>query len=129
MHDQAAEVITFAVDGLKRVLGARHPYTLAAAMADEVLLADKGDFAKAERYRSSFGSNRPASRAGPEHAPKPLPVGTDHGSRWAGVPGSVTLWIRVRVTPRRTTSVGCSPHGRSSTPRRSGLSRPAGEPI
>jgi hypothetical protein len=60
MHDQAAEVITFAVDGLQRVLDARHSYTLAAAMADEVLLADKGDFAKAERYRSSFGINRPA---------------------------------------------------------------------
>jgi hypothetical protein len=56
MRDQAAEVITFAVDGLMRVLDARRPYTLAAAMADEVLLADKGDFAKAERYRSSFGS-------------------------------------------------------------------------
>jgi histidinol-phosphate/aromatic aminotransferase/cobyric acid decarboxylase-like protein len=47
LHDQAVEAIAIAQDGLSRVLGVRHPYSLAAAMIDAVLRADEGDLERA----------------------------------------------------------------------------------
>ena len=44
---KAEESISLALDGLERVLGPEHPYTLAAEMVHGVLLADQKDFAKA----------------------------------------------------------------------------------
>jgi hypothetical protein len=60
------EAITFAVDGLTRILGSRHPYTLAAAMINGVLLADKGDFGKAEEMESHTADVL-AQTLGPSH--------------------------------------------------------------
>jgi hypothetical protein len=46
-REKAAESISLALDGLERVLGSKHPYTLAAEMVHAVLLADQKDFGKA----------------------------------------------------------------------------------
>lgn len=45
--DRATEAIDTALDGFAKVLDPEHPYNLAAAMVESVLLADRGDFEKA----------------------------------------------------------------------------------
>jgi MinD-like ATPase involved in chromosome partitioning or flagellar assembly/tetratricopeptide (TPR) repeat protein len=51
-QDQALAQINLAVGGLEGVLGAQHPYTLAAEMVYAVLLADAGDLEEAEKVET-----------------------------------------------------------------------------
>jgi tetratricopeptide (TPR) repeat protein len=70
MHEPAMVAIRIATEGLERVLGARHPYTLAAQMVEAVLLADEGELDRAARLETRVAAA--LSRVLDEHHPDTL---------------------------------------------------------
>lgn len=63
---EAAAVVGAALDGLERVLGPEHPYTLAAAMVDSVVRADQGQFESAAEAEARTAAVL-ARKLGPMH--------------------------------------------------------------